>query len=332
MKQPSAATVATKSLGAGCCRTLFRATIAIALSAIVLVPVVAQGQSLKVTLLGTGSPVPAMNRFGPSTLVEAGDQKFLFDAGRGALQRLGQLNVRWLDVQGLFLTHLHSDHLVGIPDLWLTGSFVPPGRKSALRVWGPTGTKQMMAYLEQAFGYDLRIRQADDRSSPEGVAIFAEDVNEGIVYERGGVKITAFEVDHRPVKPAFGYRIDYAGRSVVLSGDTRISDNLIRHAQSADLLVHEVVSPEALLRAGIPQGRVSQILDGHSSPEQAGEAFSKTKPRLAVYSHVIPPSAAESDLIPRTRKTYSGPLELGEDLMVIDVGEKIEVRKPKGAP
>ena len=141
MEQLSAVAASTASPAAGWWRGLFRATIAIALSAIAFVPVVAQGQSLKVTLLGTGSPTPAMNRFGPSTLVEAGDQKFLFDAGRGALQRLRQLNVRWLDVQGLFLTHLHSDHLVGIPDLWLTGSFVPPGRKSALRVWGPTGTK-----------------------------------------------------------------------------------------------------------------------------------------------------------------------------------------------
>jgi len=272
-----------------------------------------------------------MNRFGPSTLVEAGDQKFVFDAGRGALQRLQQLNVRWSDVQGVFLTHLHSDHVVGLPDLWLTGSFIP-GRKSALRVWGPTGTKQMMAYLEQAFGYDIRTRQADDRLSAESVAILAEDVSEGIVYDRAGVKITAFEVDHRPVKPAFGYRIDYAGRSVVLSGDTRISDNLIRHAQSVDLLVHEVVSPEALLRGGMPQRRVDQILDGHISPEQAGEVFSKAKPRLAVYSHIIPPWATASDLIPPTRRTYSGPLELGEDLVVIEVGEKIEVRRPKAAP
>jgi ribonuclease Z len=190
----------------------------------------------------------------------------------------------------------------------------------------------MMAYLKEAFEYDIRIRQSDDRLSPEGVVIVSEDVSEGVVYDKGSVKITAFEVDHKPVKPAFGYRIDYAGRSIVLSGDTSISENLVRHGQSVDLLVHEVVSPDALLRAGIPQGRVAQILDGHISPEQAGEVFSKAKPRLAVYSHIIPPSATESDLIPRTRKTYSGPLELGEDLMVIEVGEKIAVRKSKAAP
>jgi ribonuclease Z len=133
MKRPNALTVAIALLRLTWCRILFNGMIVVGLSAIVLAPVVAQGQSLKITLLGTGSPTPAMNRFGPSILVEAGEQKLLFDAGRGALQRIAQLNVRWFDVQGVFITHLHSDHLVGIPDLWLTGSFLP-GRKSALRV------------------------------------------------------------------------------------------------------------------------------------------------------------------------------------------------------
>lgn len=308
--------------------TAFRRALGILLLLAGLFPVAVQSQSIKVTLLGTGSPTPAMNRFGPSTLVEVGKQKFLFDAGRGALQRLGQTKVQWRDVQGIFLTHLHSDHTVGIPDLWLIGSFVPPGRQSPLRVWGPAGTKQMMAQLKQAFDYDLQFRQLDDRLSPEGVAVLAEDISEGVVYENGGVKITVFEVDHKPVKPAFGYRIDHAGRSVVLSGDTSVSENLIRHAQSVDLLVHEVVSPMALRRAGAPPGRITQILDQHVTPEQAGEVFSKTKPRLAVFSHIIPPNATESDLITPTRTTYSGPLEIGEDLMVIEVGEKIEVRRP----
>jgi ribonuclease Z len=310
---------------------IFRKVIHIALWVMVLAPVATLGQGLKVTLLGTGSPTPAMNRFGPSTLVEAGEQKFLFDAGRGALQRLTQLKVRWPDVEGVFLTHLHSDHLVGLPDLWLTGSFLSPGRKSPLRVWGPSGTKRMMAQLAQAYEYDIGIRQKDDRLLPEDVAILAEDISEGFVYEKGGVKITVFEVDHKPVK-AYGYRIDYAGRSVVLSGDTSVSENLIRHAQSVDLLVHEVVSPESLLRAGIPQVRVALILAQHTTPEQAGEVFSKVKPRLAVYSHIIPPSATESDLIMPTRKTYSGPVELGEDLMVIEIGEKISVRRQASSP
>jgi len=142
------------------------------------------------------------------------------------------------------------------------------------------------------------------------------------------VKITAFEVDHTPIKPAFGYRIDHAGRSVVLSGDTRVSDNLIRHAQGVDLLVHEGASPETFQRAGTPPERAKGIVAHHVTPEQAGEVFSRAKPKLAVYSHIVLPTATEQDLIPPTRKTYSGPLEVGEDLMVITVGETVEVRRP----
>jgi len=296
----------------------------------VVCPIAAQSQAIKVTLLGTGSPNPAVNRFGPSTLVEAGGQKFLFDAGRGALMRLAQTPVRWQDVQGIFLTHLHSDHLVGLPDLWLTGAFLPPGRKSPLRIWGPEGTKEMIAHLRQTFDYDLRIRQLDDRMSPEAAAIMAEDIGQGIAYERDGVRVTAFEVDHKPVK-AYGYRVDYGGHSIVLSGDTTVSQNLIQHAQSADLLIHEVVSASALTRMGVPQGRIAQILIQHSSPEQAGDVFSKVKPKLAVYSHIIPPQATEQDLVPPTRKNYAGPVEVGEDLMVIEIGEGISVRRSGNA-
>ena len=308
--------------------SIFRGVTGIVLALMAFVPVTAAGQEIQVTLLGTGCPPPAMDRFGPSILIEAGGGKFLFDAGRGALQRLAQLRVRWQDVDGVFLTHLHSDHVVGFPDLWLTGWLVAAGRNRPLHVWGPRGTRKMMSHLEQAYEYDIRIRLYDDRASPDGVVILAEDIGEGVLHEKAGVKITAFEVDHTPVKPAFGYRIDYAGRSVVLSGDTRVSDNLIRYAQGVDLLVHEVASPETFQRAGASPERAKSIIAHHVTPEQAGEVFSRTKPKLAVYSHIVLPTATEQDLIPPTRKTYSGPLELGEDLMVIAVGEKVEVRRP----
>ncbi|MGD0695975.1 MAG: MBL fold metallo-hydrolase [Terriglobia bacterium] len=281
-----------------------------------------QAADFKVTLLGTGSPDLLMNRFGPGTLIEAGNQKLVFDAGRGGALRIQQLGIPWNDVTTLFLTHLHSDHIVGLPDLFLTGWLL--GRQVPLRVWGPAGTKAMMGHLIEAFQFDIRMRQQDDLRPAQGA--IAKDIAPGVVYENAGVKVTAFEVDHGPVRPAFGYRIDYGGRSVVLSGDTRFSENLIRFAQGADVLVHEVCLADPKVLAGSEHER--HVMAHHISPQQAGEVFARVKPRLAVYSHVvILGNGTDDEILRLTRQTYSGPLEMGADLMSIEVGKEIKVRR-----
>jgi len=284
----------------------------------------APAQDFTVTLLGTGSPQPRMDRFGPSILVEAGKEKLLFDCGRGATQRIEQRKVPFAEVDALFLTHLHSDHVVGIPDLWLTGWV--RGRKVPLRVWGPEGTEEMMSYLERAYQFDIHIRRDVDEKLPsQGVVIVAKDIEQGVVYEHGGIKVTAFAVDHGLVKPALGYRIDFAGHSAVVSGDTRYSENLVRFSEGADVLIHEVIDPDTfrLKNPAASSERVQRIVAHHTTPEQAGKIFARVKPKLAVYSHIVPGDT--TDLIPLTRKTYSGPLEVGEDLMSIEIAEKVLV-------
>jgi len=282
----------------------------------------------RVTLLGTGNPRPAMSRFGPAILVEAGGRVFLFDCGRGATQRLYQLRIPFGGADALFLTHLHSDHTVGIPDLWLTGWVM--GRKSALRVWGPPGTREMMAHLEQAYAFDVHMRRDVDEGLPgEGARIQAHDVEPGTAYEGEGVKVTAFAVDHGVVKPAYGYRVDFAGHSVVLSGDTRPSENLIRMAQGADVLIHEVLDLEAYRAADqiyTPE-QVQKVIDHHTTAEQAGMVFTRVKPKLAVFSHIVPIDAP--NVLAATRKNYSGWVEMGEDLMSIEIGTQVYVRRPR---
>lgn len=287
----------------------------------------AQAQDMKVTLLGTGSPAPVMNRFGPSILIEAGKHKFLFDAGRGALQRLKQAKVRWQDVDGVFLTHLHSDHVVGFPDLWLSGWLVGPGRDRPLPVWGPAGTRDMTDHLRKAFAFDIGIRQSDDRAVPAGVTVQAKDVSEGLVYADRDLRVTAFLVDHGPVKPALGYRIDYQGRSVVLSGDTRTSANLIAHARGADVLVHEVAVRASFERAAVTPERLTSVMEHHVSVQEAGAVFAAVKPRLAVFSHIVQPDASDEELR-AVATAYAGPVEIGEDLMSIEVGDTIRVTRP----
>lgn len=282
---------------------------------------------IRLTLLGTGAPTPAMERFGPSALVEAGGENLLFDAGRGVLQRLFQLKPPVRQVRTVFLTHLHSDHTVGLPDLWLTG-WLSGHPETPFRIWGPRGTRDMMENLDRAFGYDIRIRLYDDRLPPEGIVFLAEDITEGLVYENNGVKVTAFDVDHSPIHPSFGYRIDYAGRSVVLSGDTRFSEHLVSYARRTDVLVHEVIAPE-LMRTRLPSypEATERVIAHHTTPEQAGEIFTRVQPGLAVFTHIIPVYASAKDIIPPARKTYSGPLEAGEDLMVINIGDEITVQR-----
>ena len=160
-----------------------------------------------------------------------------------------------------------------------------------------------------------------------GVVLLAKDIEEGVIYQSGGIKVTAFVVDHGPVKPALGYRIDFAGHSVVLSGDTRYSENLIRFSQGVDVLVHEVIDPEAfgLKNPSFSSERVQRVVAHHTTPEQAGTVFARVKPKLAVYSHIVPGDT--TDLILLTRKTYTGPLEVGEDLMSIEIGEKVTVHR-----
>jgi ribonuclease Z len=284
------------------------------------------GDDFRVTLLGTGSPQPVIDRFGPSVLIQVAGQSLLFDCGRGVTQRLNQLHVRLGDANKLFLTHLHSDHTVGIPDLLLTGWLDPPWgqRKGPLQVFGPAGTRNLMEHLELAYSWDIDTRVADQKLARENVAVAVTEFTQGVVYEHDKVKVTAFEVDHGDqVKPAFGFRVDYDGRAVVISGDTRFSANLIKHAEGVDLLIHQVaaVRPELLASAVF-----RAILAHHTKPEEAGVVFSRVRPKLAVFYHfsllgtsAVPPLTVQ-EVVAATRKTYGGPLVAGEDLMAFCVG------------
>ena len=288
----------------------------------------------RVTLLGTGSPAPSMQRFGPGVLVQVAGKSLLIDCGRGCTQRLRQAGLRLGQVDALLLTHLHSDHVVGIPDLWLTGWLQTDyaKREGPFVVYGPTGTRAMMDGLTLAFDWDIKARIADQALDPAVIRAQVTEMKEGVILDQGGVKVTAITVDHGELlQPAFGFRVEHGGRSVTVSGDTRFSENLIKYAAGSDLVIHQVaaVRPELLNNPVI-----KVILAHHTQPEEAGRLFARVKPRLAVYYHFVllgmpgVPPVTESDVLEMTRKTYDGPLLIGEDLMAFRIERDAVVQLP----
>ena len=311
-------------------RSLIRAVLLCAAAA--LAPAVPAAETLfKVTLLGTGSPRPSPDRNGPSTLVEAGGLKLLFDMGRGNTVSLFRARVPLGGIDAHFITHLHSDHINGLPDLYLTGWLGVPyaNRTTPFVVYGPQGTAAMMKNLYAAFAEDRRIRTEDEHYPLSGLEIDAHDIAEGTVFERNGVKVSTFPVFHgEHIQPAFGYRIDYQGHSVVLSGDTKYARRVETEATGADLLVHEVAAVSgdpAKVLARYPAYRI--ILDHHTDPQQAGALFAKARPKLAVYSHIVlpgnpadgVPEATADEILAQTRRVYDGPVVVGADMTVFVV-------------
>ncbi len=288
-----------------------------------------------VTLLGTGSPRPSRHRFGNSTLVEVGGQRLLFDFGRGATIGLFDQGVPIGSINAHFLTHMHSDHIDGLPDLYATGWISTPygKRTTPFVIYGPKGTKEMMHHIYNTFAEDRRIRSADEKGSyplagDDNDIIKAYDIKPGVVFEKDGVKVTAFPVFHGElIEPCFGFKIEYKGHSVVLSGDTKYSKEVEKQATGSDLLIHEVVvvggdsANAAKIVAATPEYR--NIINHHTTPEECGLLFKNARPKLAVYSHIVIPNnpkagvfpATPLDLINQTRKMYDGPLVVGEDRM-----------------
>ena len=261
-------------------------------------PVLADKDELSVLLCGTGSPLPDKTRGGPCTLIAAGDRLYLVDAGIDSARNLLLWRIPLQKIAGVLITHFHSDHIGELGEIRLQ-TWVA-GRAAQLPVYGPPGIEQVVGGFNEAYSLDAGYRTKHHGAAmlpPDAVAMAAHAVQPGVVLEQDGLKITAILVHHEPATPAYGYRFDYHGRSIVVSGDTAPDENLAHMAHGADILVHEGLSPamvgvmhDALASAGHPrQAKIfHDIPDYHTSPVEAARIANEAQVRLLVFTHIIP--------------------------------------------
>lgn len=304
---------------------------------------------LNVVICGSGGPMPDATRSGPCTAVVAGKRVFIVDAGEGAGRVLGRLGVGAADTSVL-LTHFHSDHIDGLGNITLQ-HWVGYNATAPLPVYGPPGVERVVAGFNEAYALDNGYRTAHHGepvapSSGAGLQARPFAILDGadsvVVLNDGGLKITAFRVDHGPVKPAVGYRFDYKGRSVVVSGDTSIAAATAAQARGADLLLHDALDPEltrllhdSSLEAGKPKRAkiFADIPDYHASPEEIATLAQKAGVKGLVLTHVIPPlplRALEVVFKGKAGKLFSGPLWIARDGDLFSLpagGTTIEHRK-----
>jgi ribonuclease Z len=274
---------------------------------------------IEVTLLGTGGPLPDPDRAGPATLIRAGGTTVLADAGRGVLMRLAAAGVHAGMLDVVLLTHLHSDHITDLGDVittrWVT-SFVP----APLTVVGPPGTRAVVDGLLTMLGPDIgyRLEHHDDLHWAPPVEV--TETTEGACWKADGVTVTAAPTDHRPVHPTVGYRVEHGGQAVVIAGDTVPCSGLDALAHDADALVHTAIRQDLL--ADAPVQRLQDVLDYHSSVEQAADTAARAGVRTLVLTHYVPaPPLGEYDEWRRLAATrFTGTVELGDDLHRVLVG------------
>jgi ribonuclease BN (tRNA processing enzyme) len=278
--------------------------------------------SAKVVLLGSGTPIPDPAASGPCVAVVVNGQAYLFDAGPGVVRRaeaaaekFGMDALDATNLTRLFFTHLHSDHTLGYPDVMLTPWVV--GRNRPLEVYGPKGLAAMTENLKQSYSEDIKVRSEGlEGLDKQRLVVNVHEISAGLVYRDANVTVRAIPVPHGSWPQAFGYAIDAAGRSIVISGDTILSEAIGEACRGCDVLVHEVYSADRFdLVYGKRGGQYHTAF--HTSTRELAELAAKSKPKLLVLYHQLYFGPHETvDLEKEIRRSYSGAVVNGRDLTV----------------
>lgn len=274
---------------------------------------------MRVTLLGTGCPIADVHRYGPATLVEAGDESWLIDCGSGVTQRLLAHGSNSARITGLLLTHLHSDHTVDFIQLLISGWH--QGRHEPLRIYAPRRTKAFFGALLQAWEPEFEQRLAHELRPPEGLQTCIEEIDGSWCLETNHVRITNTEVRHQPIPQAFAFRFDTPDASTVISGDTAYSPELMSLAQGCDLLVHEVFVhwQYVLNRPDATAEQRQNVQSYHTTTDVVGRVARYAGASHLALTHFVPIRFDRHRVVQDIRAEFDGGFSIGEDLMSFEV-------------
>ena len=275
---------------------------------------------MQLTLLGTGCPVVSLERYGPAQLIRTADSALLVDCGSGVTQRLVAAGCPGKLLDGVLLTHLHSDHLVDLYQLIISSWH--QGRERPQRIFGPKGTRRYVEGLMALWEPERRQRIAHEaRPSTIGLEVEVTEISDGWTERFGALTATGFAVDHRPVEHAFGFAFERGGKKLVLSGDTRPCPALEAQAKGADLLVNEVfIHREMPVIAGVRSAEtVANVGAYHTLSTEVGKMAQRAGAKRLALTHFVPPACDRDALLAEVRADYAGPVIIGEDLMRFDL-------------
>lgn len=282
---------------------------------------------IKVTILGSGTPRVNIDRFSQSILIEHKNDKFLFDAGRGALLRLNQSRILPNEIENIFFTHLHSDHILGFSDILMTGWVYH--RQKPLNIFGPPGTINFVDSTIKSFEEDIKVRSLPPESlNVENLKSNIEIIYDDFTYKKNGLTIETFAVKHEPFTYAFGFKIFNSKYCMVISGDTTYSEQVIEKTKNCDLLIHEIAHASEHTLEKYPKAK--GVISYHTNASQVSKIINTVKPRLTILNHVLSlDGSSDEQILNEIKKNTKHKVLIAKDLMTIDLKDEIYIYKQK---
>ena len=270
------------------------------------------------TFLGTGTPRPNIEKLGPSLLIKNQDQQILIDIGRGTSLRLSQIGNDYSNINEIYISHFHFDHVIGLADFWLTSNLWQ--KKSDTFVYGPIGVNAFCKNIMDTYKMDLKYRYKDRKYSKLNCLSFK---NKKPVLNEEKISIQSFANNHGHIDNSYGFKIKYKGKNIVYSGDTTLSENVIKNAKGADILIHEIfASSKKIFKSN---KKLREVASTHTTLDQMISVLKQTNPKLTILTHALLFGINENDVLKVIEENYNGDVIFAKDLMSVDIGKEINI-------